>query len=146
MTAPGRRRMSLRVRVTALAAICVGGTVALVSLAGFVTVRTSLYEQLDASLLQRAEALRSATGTQQLIAVPEAIFGAADIQLGVLNGRTGRQQTTGELRLGPDELAVALGKRPPSLRTDAVNDLRVAAVRAGPYTALAVAQPLDTTR
>ncbi len=43
MTAPGHRRMSLRVRVTALAAICVGGTVALVSLAGFVTVRTSLY-------------------------------------------------------------------------------------------------------
>ena len=146
MTAGGHRRMSLRVRVTALAAICVGGTVALVSLAGFVTVRTSLYAQLDASLLQRAEALRSAAVAQQLIAVPEAIFGAADIQLGELNARTGRQQTIGELRLGPDELAVALGKRPHSLRTDTVNDLRVAAVRAGPDTALAVAQPLDTTR
>lgn len=145
MTAPGHRRMSLRVRVTALAAICVGGAVALVSLAGFVTVRTSLYEQLDASLLQRAEALR-VTGAQQLITVPEAIFGAADIQIGVLDARTGTQQVTGELRLGPDELAVALGKRPQSLRTEAVHDLRVAAVRAGPYTALAVAQPLDTTR
>ena len=147
MTAPGQRRMSLRVRVTALAAICVGGAVALVSLAGFVTVRTSLYEQLDASLLQRADALRSVpTVAQQLIAVPEAIFGAAEIQLGVLDARTGTQQVTGELRLGPDELAVALGERPQSLRTDTGNDLRVAAVRAGPYTALAVAQPLDTTR
>ena len=147
MTAGGHRRMSLRVRVTALAAICVGGTVALVSLAGFVTVRTSLYAQLDAGLLQRADALRSAPiGAQQLIAVPEAIFGAADIQLGLLNARTGSQMVTGELRLGPDELAVALGKRPQSLRTDTVNDLRVAAVRAGPDTALAVAQPLDTTR
>ncbi len=143
----GGRRMSLRVRVTALAAICVGGAVALVSLAGFVTVRTSLYEQLDASLLQRADALRSAfLGEQMLSDVPEAIFGAADIRVGLLDGRTGKGVVGGDLRFGAPELAVARGEQPQSLRTDTVNDLRVAAVPAGADTALVVAQPLDSTR
>ena len=35
----GNRRMSLRTRVTLLAAVCVGSAVALVSLAGYFTVR-----------------------------------------------------------------------------------------------------------
>ncbi|MGH3801931.1 MAG: hypothetical protein ACRDTD_17710, partial [Pseudonocardiaceae bacterium] len=59
----GNRRMSLRTRVTALAAVCVGSAVALVSLAGFFTVRTSLYDQLDTTLLQRADSLRSTLAT-----------------------------------------------------------------------------------
>ncbi|MDQ3154817.1 MAG: HAMP domain-containing histidine kinase [Actinomycetota bacterium] len=139
--------MSLRVRVTALAAICVGGAVALVSLAGFVTVRTSLYEQLDASLLQRADALRSAfLGVQMLGDVPEAIFGAADIRVALVDGRTGGALVRGDLDLGRPELAVARGELPQSLRTDTGNDLRVAAVPAGSGTAIVVAQPLDRTR
>ncbi|MGI9063586.1 MAG: ATP-binding protein [Pseudonocardiaceae bacterium] len=139
--------MSLRVRVTALAAICVGGAVALVSLAGFVTVRTSLYEQLDASLLQRADALRSAfLGVQMLDDVPEAIFGAADIRVALVDGRTSGAVVRGALDLGRPELAVARGELPQSLRTDTGNDLRVAAVPAGSGTAIVVAQPLDRTR
>ncbi|HEX3588895.1 MAG TPA: HAMP domain-containing sensor histidine kinase [Pseudonocardiaceae bacterium] len=46
--------MSLRTRVTMLAAACVAGAVALVSLGAFVTVRNNLYSQLETELTQRA--------------------------------------------------------------------------------------------
>ncbi len=141
------RTMSLRTRVGALAAICVGSAVALVSLAGYLTVRTSLYEQLDANLLQRADSLRDALASaEQLSDIPDAIFGAADIRVGLLDGDTGRGVVGGQLRLGPAELAVARGETPRSLRTDQRNDLRIAAVPAESDTALVVAQPLDTVR
>lgn len=139
--------MSLRVRVTALAAICVGSAVALVSLAGFVTVRTSLYDQLDANLLQRAETLRSTLiGAQQLDDVSQAIFGAADIRVAVVDTNTGRAVLGGDLRIGPAETAVARGERPRTLRTDPGLDLRMVTVPTGPGTALVVGQPLATTR
>lgn len=143
----GNRRMSLRTRVTGLTAVCVGSAVALVSLAGFFTVRTSLYDQLDTTLLQRADSLRSAlANAEQLGGIPESFFSAADIRVGLLDGRTGRGVIGGDMELGPDELAVARGQQPQSLRTDRVRDLRVAAVPAGPGAALVVAQGLDATR
>jgi two-component system sensor histidine kinase MprB len=139
--------MSLRTRVTALAAVCVGSAVALVSLAGFFTVRTSLYDQLDATLLQRADSLRSAlANADQLGGIPDSFFSAADFRVGLLDGRTGRSFVGGDLQMGPDELAVAQGRRIQSLRTDRARDLRVAAVPAGPGTALVVARGLDATR
>ncbi|MPZ66992.1 MAG: HAMP domain-containing protein [Pseudonocardiaceae bacterium] len=139
--------MSLRTRVAALAAICVGSAVALVSLAGYLTVRSSLYEQLDTNLLQQADSLRNALASvEQLSDIPDAIFGAADIRVGLLDGSTGRGVVGGELRLGADELAVARGAERWSLRTDQRHDLRIAAVPAGSGTALVVAQPLDTAR
>ncbi len=139
--------MSLRTRVTALAAVCVGSAVALVSLAGFFTVRTSLYDQLDTTLLQRADSLRSTLASaEQLGGIPESFFSAADIRVGLLNGSTGRGVVGGDLALGAAELAVARGLQAQSLRTDQVRDLRVAAVSAGPGTALVVARGLDTTR
>ena len=140
------RRMSLRTRVTALAAVCVGSAVALVSLAGFFTVRTSLYEQLDTTLLQRADLLRSTlANADQLGGIPESFFSAADIRVGLLNAN-GVSVVGGDLAMGPDELAVARGERPQSLRTDPARDLRVAAVPAGPGTALVVAQGLGATQ
>ncbi|MGH3845414.1 MAG: two-component sensor histidine kinase, partial [Pseudonocardiaceae bacterium] len=147
MTQPGQpnfgnRRMSLRTRVTALAAVCVGSAVALVSLAGYFTVRTSLYGQLDTQLLQRADSLRDtlANAEQQLGVIPPGVFSAADIRVGLLDGRTGeRAAFGGALEMGPDELAVAQGRRLQSLRTDQARDLRVAAVPALPGTALVVA-------
>jgi two-component system sensor histidine kinase MprB len=143
----GNRRMSLRTRVTALAAVCVGSAVALVSLAGFFTVKTSLYDQLDTTLLQRADSLRSTLATaEQLGGIPASFFGAADISVGLLDGRTGRAVVGGDLALGPEELAVARGEQPQSLRTDRTRDLRIAAVPAGPGAALVVARGLDTTR
>jgi two-component system, OmpR family, sensor histidine kinase MprB len=141
------RRMSLRTRVTALAAVCVGSAVALVSLAGYFTVRTSLYDQLDTTLLQRADSLRNAlANAEQLGGIPDSFFGAADIRVGLLDGRTGRSVVGGDLAMGPEELAVARGQRLQSLRTDRARDLRVAAVPAGPGAALVVARGLDTTR
>jgi two-component system sensor histidine kinase MprB len=139
--------MSLRTRVTALAAVCVGSAVALVSLAGYFTVRTSLYDQLDTTLLQRADSLRNAlANAEQLGGIPDSFFGAADIRVGLLDGRTGRSVVGGDLAMGPEELAVARGQRLQSLRTDRARDLRVAAVPAGPGAALVVARGLDTTR
>jgi two-component system sensor histidine kinase MprB len=138
--------MSLRTRVTALAAVCVGSAVALVSLAGFFTVRTSLFDQLDTTLLQRADSLRNTLATaDQLGGIPESFFSAADIRVGLLDGRTGRYVVGGNLELGPNELAVAQGRQPQSLRTDPARDLRIAAVPAGSG-ALVVAQRLDSTR
>ena len=143
----GNRRMSLRTRVTALAAVCVGSAVALVSLAGFFTVRTSLYDQLDTTLLQRADSLRDTlANADQLGGIPDSFFSAADIRVGLLDGSTGRYVVGGDLELGVDELAVALGRQPRSLRTDPERDLRIAAVPAGPGAALVVARGLDTTR
>jgi two-component system sensor histidine kinase MprB len=139
--------MSLRARVTAFTAVCVGSAVALVSLAGFFTVRTSLYDQLDTGLLQRADSLRSAlANAEQLGGIPDSFFSAADIRVGLLDGRTGRSFVGGDLEMGPDELAVAQGKQIQSLRTDRVRDLRVAAVPAAPGAALVVARGLDATR
>jgi two-component system sensor histidine kinase MprB len=143
----GTRRMSLRTRVTALAAVCVGSAVALVSLAGYFTVRTSLYDQLDTTLLQRADSLHSTLASaEQLGGIPDSFFSAADIRVGLLDGRTGRAVVGGDLRPGPEELAVARGEQRQSLRTDRARDLRVVAVPAGPGTALIVARGLDATR
>ncbi|MBV9444692.1 MAG: HAMP domain-containing histidine kinase [Streptosporangiaceae bacterium] len=140
--------MSLRTRVTALAAVCVGSAVALVSLAGFFTVRTSLYDQLDATLLQRADLLRSALASaDQLGGIPDSFFSAADIRVGLLNGRTGNAVVGGDMSMGPQELAVARGELSQSLRTDRKRDLRVVAVPAGPPdTALVVARGLGSTQ
>jgi two-component system sensor histidine kinase MprB len=143
--------MSLRTRVTAFTAVCVGSAVALVSLAGFFTVRTSLYDQLDTTLLQRADSLRSAlANAEQLGGIPDSFFSAADIRVGLLDGRTGHSFVGGDLAMGPEELAVAQGTQLQSLRTDRVRDLRVAAVPAAPGAspgaALVVARGLEDTR
>jgi two-component system, OmpR family, sensor histidine kinase MprB len=139
--------MSLRTRVTALAAVCVGSAVALVSLAGYFTVRTSLYDQLDTTLLQRADSLRSSlANAEQLGGIPDSFFSAADIRVGLLDGRTGRSVVGGDLSMGPEELAVARGQQLQSLRTDRARDLRVAAVPAASGAALVVARGLDATR
>ncbi|MGH3930483.1 MAG: ATP-binding protein [Pseudonocardiaceae bacterium] len=141
----GARRVSLRTRVTVLTAVCVGSAVALVSLAGFVTVHTSLYAELDASLLQRADSLRT-LNAEQLDAIPKSFFTVANISVGLLDGSTGQYRAVGRLVPGPEELAVAQGQRPQSLRTDRVHDLRVAAIPVGLGGALIVAQPLEVTR
>ncbi|MGH3994749.1 MAG: two-component sensor histidine kinase, partial [Pseudonocardiaceae bacterium] len=111
-------RMSLRTRVTVLTAVCVGSAVALVSLAGYITVRTNLYDELDVTLLQRADSLRTLSSAEQLDAVPESFFRAADIRVALVEGRTGGYVSAGELSVGPHELAVARGQQPQSLRTD----------------------------
>jgi two-component system sensor histidine kinase MprB len=150
LTHDGRRRMSLRVRVTWLAASCVAGAVALVSLGAYLTVRQNLYDQIDTSLAQKAETTvrsdavaETASGTR----FPAAFLSLTDVQFAVVDD-------DGDLLLsvprhippiGPRELAVATGEVPNSLRTDGKTDSRVYAV---PYhgNALVLAQSLQPTK
>ncbi|MBK0866455.1 HAMP domain-containing histidine kinase [Saccharopolyspora sp. HNM0986] len=139
--------VSLRNRVTLLAALCVAGAVALVSLGAFYTVRDSLYEQLDDNLTRRAaEAaagpLISAPGMQS---VPLAFYSAANLQISLLapNGSDiapGKRPPTGVL-----ELAVAQDKLPRSVRTDEASNSRVVAVPAD-NGALVMSQSLVSTK
>ena len=61
------QKASLRARVTWLAAFCVAGAVALVSLGAYLIVKKSVYDALDECLRSRAATVRvqaaSTTGT-----------------------------------------------------------------------------------
>ena len=149
-TAAGRRRVSLRSRVTWLAASCVAGAVALVSLGAYLTVRQNLYDQIDASLSQKAgntvrsSALAEANG----VAFPAAFLSLTDLQFAVIND-SGRVVFGGDSAhtppIGPGETQVAAGRRDNYLRTDSRTDSRVYTV---PYhgNALVLAQSLDPTK
>jgi two-component system, OmpR family, sensor histidine kinase MprB len=146
------QRLTLRTRVTLLAAICVGAAVALVSLGAFLTVRSSMYNQLDQDLLERAtEAARApavvfpSSGQQ----VPAAFLTAANVRIslkeadgGDIVGPWGRPPT------GQQELDVARGVVPVSLRYDPHTDNEVVAVPSvhEPGTALVMSQSLRPTK
>lgn len=155
LTAGGRRRMSLRARVTWLAASCVAGAVALVSLGAYLTVRQNLYDQIDSSLAQKAvNTARSnaLASTSSGTTFPAAFLLLTDLQFAVVNDK-------GDLvfgdpehvpPVGPGELAVATGDKADNLRTDGRTDSRVLTVpyEAEPYRgdALVVAQSLQPTK
>lgn len=144
------RRISLRNRVTMLAAACVAGAVALVSIGAFLTVRDSLYRELDDNLVKRAtQAVEGpVVRTSDFQSVPAALLAASDMQIALLyaNGSGTTPQEGHSPPLGPSELAVARGQQPISLRTDNKTDTRVVAVPAGQGTTLVVAQSLKPTR
>nr|WP_073488519.1 HAMP domain-containing sensor histidine kinase [Streptoalloteichus hindustanus] len=149
--APRPRRISLRTRITLLAAICVGGAVALVSLAAFLTVRNSVYGQLDESLSKRANDAAHTTLVQaeQLRAVPAALFGVSDVAVGLLQegGRRLIYATGAEAPpVGDAEIAAARTGEPSQPRTDSRTDTRVVAVPVGQGSALVMAQPLGDAR
>lgn len=143
------QRVSLRNRVTWLAAICVAGAVALVSVAAFVTVRDSLYQQLDDSLTERA--VEAAEGplvrTADLQQVPVAFFTATNFKISVL-GADGTEFGPKDQRppLSYAELAVARGEAPQSLRTDQRSNSRVVAVPTGQNAALVMSTSMDPTQ
>ncbi|MGW1680497.1 HAMP domain-containing sensor histidine kinase [Saccharopolyspora sp. NPDC002376] len=143
------QRVSLRNRVTWLAAMCVAGAVALVSVAAFVTVRDSLYQQLDQNLTERA--VESAEGplvrTSDLQQVPVAFFTATNFKISVL-GADGSEIGPKDQRppLSFAELAVARGEAPQSLRTDERTNSRVVAVPTGQNAALVMSTSLDPTQ
>ncbi|GAA2338399.1 HAMP domain-containing sensor histidine kinase [Saccharopolyspora halophila] len=142
------QRVSLRNRVTWLAAVCVAGAVALVSVAAFVTVQDSLYQQLDDSLTERA--VDAANGplvrTNNLQQVPVAFFVASNFKINVLSADG--------TAVGPDrrppmsyaELAVAKGESQRSLRTDHATNSRVIAVPSGDRAALVMSTSLKPTQ
>ncbi|SDD30527.1 HAMP domain-containing sensor histidine kinase [Actinokineospora iranica] len=151
--APGvPQRFSLRSRITLLAAMCVGGAVALVSLGAYITVYRGLYQQVDDNLVERANAL--VNNTQVIDAsrteIPSFFLELSDIKFDVINqrGQSAFNRPVVRPPIGADELKVAAGVRTESFRTDQATDTRVLA-RNYPFlseTALVLAQPLESTK
>ncbi|WAL69998.1 ATP-binding protein [Amycolatopsis cynarae] len=143
-----RRRISLRSRVTLLAAACVAGVMVLVSIGAYLTISRNLYQEVDDNLVARAV---SAVRTPQVRGGFQQYPGAfliTDIQIGVLdaNGSLNYPRGGQQPPAGQDELAVAQGLKPQSLRTDAHTDTRVIALPYGEGQAMVLAQPLRSTK
>ncbi|WP_199700897.1 HAMP domain-containing sensor histidine kinase [Jiangella rhizosphaerae] len=149
-------RLSLRTRVGALAALGVGLAVTLTALAAYLTVSSQLRSSVDANLLDRAQqAVSTPFGDPvQLVNQPAEAILAADLRIALL--REDGQPFTADERstppMGRDELAVARGSEPESVRTLHLDGepYRVVAVPAGndlrglEY-ALVLAQPTEQT-
>ena len=147
------KRMSLRKRVTLLAAVCVAGAVALVSFGAYWTVRGNLYQELDDRLIERAQGAVSAPPLDtQMEQMPLAFLTTADMQIGVLahdpSSRGARMvNPIGHAPpWGVPELRVARGDLAISLRTERRTNARVVAMQSGPGEAMVLAQPLDPTQ
>ncbi|MGQ0840691.1 sensor histidine kinase [Actinokineospora sp.] len=147
-----RQRVSLRSRITLLAAFCVGGAVALVSFGAYITVYRGLYQQIDDNLVERATALVNNTQVinESSTKIPEFFLELSDIKFDVINERgvSAINRPVVSPPIGPDELKVAAGVWTESFRTDTATDTRVLAVRF-PFlsdTALVLAQPLESTK
>jgi len=144
-----KQRVSLRARVTWLAASCVAGAVALVSLGAYFTVRENLYAQLDDTLWQKAQATvqnkwigETNTGDR----FPIGLLALTDVEVAWI--RPDSSLIWGdENRLPPisqTELNVAAGGQP-TIRTDGKTDTRVVAVSYG-QGALVLAQSWGPTK
>ncbi|MPY81096.1 MAG: HAMP domain-containing protein [Actinophytocola sp.] len=143
-----RRRFSLRARVTLLAAACVAGAVALVSLAAYLTMQDNMYEQVDQRLVQRAQdAVRTPPVRDRLVQIPGAFLTSADLQIGVLNAKGGlvHPRDGQPPPIGKAEVDVARGDVGASLRTDPASGMRVVALPSGPGQAMVLAQSLAPT-
>ena len=145
-------RRSLASRVTLLATMAVGLSVALVAAAAYFTVRHQLLDTLDHSLTNRAYAAARSSTLNELTAqdVPSWMVGAADVRIGFITA-SGRIEATREehgasIPLGRPEIQVARGAVEHSSRTISTSegDFRVAAVQsAEPGVALVLAQSMD---
>ncbi|HEY9473762.1 MAG TPA: ATP-binding protein [Mycobacteriales bacterium] len=157
MTPPVGRRgllssLSLRTRLTLFVAIAVGLAVALTSAAAYLTVRHELYDQLDESLVHRAQAATrsSLVDPLTLARIPASAIGSADLRIALARADGNAFSAMREISappLGAAELAVARGESPSSLRTAALDGVtyRVVAVPAEPGTALVFAQSIEPT-
>jgi two-component system sensor histidine kinase MprB len=142
-----RFRGTLAARVTLLATVAVGLSVAFVATAAYATVQHQLIATLDQSLLDRATAASRTSALVELTRrdVPSWVLGAADGRI-VESADAGGEAP---LALGRNELEVARGQTDYSVRTVPIpgSAYRVAAVpgnEAG--TALILAQSLDPTQ
>jgi two-component system, OmpR family, sensor histidine kinase MprB len=129
---------SLASRVTLLATMAVGISVALVAVAAYFTVRHQLQSTLDDSLYRRATEAASSPALSELTAndVPPWMVGAADVKIGFItsDGRiVEAADPSGQpIPVGKPELAVARGEDSYSCRTihSEGGDYRVATVPA----------------
>ncbi|WP_158842513.1 HAMP domain-containing sensor histidine kinase [Saccharothrix deserti] len=145
------QRVSLRARVTLLAAFCVAGAVAVVSLGAYMTVSQNLHDQLDENLRQRSEAAVNAPKVNNNVSeIPGAFLAAGDIRIGVLDVSGLIQYPKGTVAppTQPADLDVARGSKLENIWTDTRTDFRVLAVPYGDGQAMLIAQstkPLNTT-
>ncbi len=142
-------------RISLLAACAVGISVAMASLAAYVTLRTQLHERLDDSLLNRA----TSAATTNLVEAATLnhysanMLGAADLRIYLVYGdatMVPNRASSWVTEPTQEEIAVANGTLDQYLRT--VNhgafDVRAATVPAGPGTALMFVQstePIERT-
>lgn len=151
LTAAGRRRMSLRVRVTWLVAGCVAGAVALVSLGAYLTVRENLYAQVDSTLTQKANNTVNSTALAETPggdSFPAALLTLTDVQFAVIrsDGTPIFQAGDHLPPIGASEMRVAAGDESRHIRTDAKTDRRVLAVAYRHNDALVLALSLQPTK
>jgi two-component system sensor histidine kinase MprB len=144
-----KRRVSLRSRVTILAAACVAGAVALVSLGAYLIVRQNLYQQLDDNLRARATAaVTSPVVSNQLQEIPGAFLASTDLQIGQLSADGELAYPANGVRpnWGQPELDVAQGKTGEELRTDPRTGSRMIAEPMGHGQAMVLAQSVEPTK
>ncbi|GAA5161298.1 HAMP domain-containing sensor histidine kinase [Amycolatopsis dongchuanensis] len=143
-----QRRISLRARVSLLAAACVAGVMVLVSLGAYITVYNNLYQQVDDNLQVRAIAAAQTPQVRQGIQeFPGALLSSTDIQICLLDsdGRLTLPPGGRQPPVGQTEIAVAQGAASSSIRTDDKTDMRVVSLHYGPGQALVLAQSLTPT-
>jgi two-component system, OmpR family, sensor histidine kinase MprB len=145
-----RSRLSLRARVALLAALGVGLAIALTAAGAYLTVRDALLDQVDRSLLARAEEAVTTplTDPDRLVAIPAGAFGDLKIAILLADGTAvyaGNDPVPG--LLGDDELAVARRQSAENVRTTTVDGTRyrVVAVPARGGLALVIAEPTAAT-
>jgi two-component system sensor histidine kinase MprB len=147
------QRMSLRARVALLAAACVAGAVALISVGAYVTVYRSLYQQVDDNLRGRAETALATPGftDSRNGPIPNAFLSLTDVQAALIDGQgrvyspIGRLPPISEAERRVVRVQRSGGEpRMDNIRTDGSTDSRVYAVQVGDF-ALVVAQPLQPT-
>jgi len=111
-------RVSLRARISILAATVAAVVVVIVSAAAFFVVRANVLATLDANLLQRATAAaQGGIDPRVLTQVPPQFLGAADIKLAFFFADGTYASASAPPPLGPDELGVARGEESQSVRT-----------------------------
>ncbi|MCP3800268.1 HAMP domain-containing histidine kinase [Allokutzneria sp. A3M-2-11 16] len=150
-----RQRFSLQSRITALAAFGVGFAVALVSLAAYVTVRSSLYSQLEAKLEDQArEAVSTAIAQDRFEGFPSDVFQVFGLKVALLQvdraGQVVLQVGSGGKATAPSveraEVEVALGTIESHSRVDTKTDTQIAAVNIRPGLALILGQSLASMK
>lgn len=142
------QRMSLRARVSLLAAACVAVVMILVSFGAYWTVSQNLNNQVDDNLYQRASVILSdstvaRSGGSQ---IPNVFIRLVDMRFDLIDAN-GQDVGLGTPRppIGPDERAVAAGSKPYSLRTEAGYRVLAVPYQYQPGLALVLAQPLSAT-
>jgi two-component system sensor histidine kinase MprB len=143
---PLTRSVSLRLRVTLLAATVVGIAVAVMALAAYAVVDRAMYADVDSGLNNRADGMTSLAATGVLDDNPANIaFGAAfsrEVSVALLwPGVHGFQ--SGDVPVGDVERKVIDGQQKSSLRT--VNGQRVLARRLPDGSTLVISQSLHPT-